>query len=205
MLKLETTEIKNIDLTKLLISTVDRKLGRVKNSSLKLITYIDDRLGHDKRYAIDSTKLIDELGWMPSLKFEEGIDKTVTWYIENKEWNDGLGKSIAVGVATIQKNSEYNSILVMLGDQPFITSRYLDKMISKFNENQSPVIATNYSGKPGVPALFPHKNFSELIKISGDSGAKSILKNHANIIKLEAENTFDVDSPEDYKKLCSEV
>ena len=83
-------EIKNIDLTKLLISTVDRKLGRVKNSSLKLITYIDDRLGHDKRYAIDSTKLMDELGWMPSLKFEEGIDKTVTWYIENKEWMDNI-------------------------------------------------------------------------------------------------------------------
>ncbi len=138
-------------------------------------------------------------------EIQQKVDFLDIEIIENKEWNDGLGKSIAVGVATIQKNSEYNSILVMLGDQPFITSRYLDKMISKFNENQSPVIVTNYSGKPGVPALFPHKNFSELIKISGDSGAKSILKNHANIIKLEAENTFDVDSPEDYKKLCSEV
>ena len=103
--------------------------------------------------------------------------------IENKEWNDGLGKSIAVGVATIQKNSEYNSILVMLGDQPFITSRYLDKMISKFNENQSPVIVTNYSGKPGVPALFPQKSFSELIKISGDSGAKSILKTYRKALE----------------------
>ncbi len=77
-------EIKNIDLVKLLISTVDRMLGREKNSSLKLITYIADRPGHDKRYAIDSSKLMNELGWKPSLNFEEGIERTVAWYLENK-------------------------------------------------------------------------------------------------------------------------
>tara|TARA_Y100001954_G_C15767297_1_gene582461 strand:+ start:555 stop:1565 length:1011 start_codon:yes stop_codon:yes gene_type:complete len=79
-------EIKNIDLVKLLINTVDRMLGREKNSSIKLISYVADRPGHDKRYAIDSSKLRDELGWRPSLKFEEGIEKTVAWYLENKEW-----------------------------------------------------------------------------------------------------------------------
>lgn len=83
-------EFKNIDLIKLLISTVDRMLGREKNSSLKLITYVDDRPGHDKRYAIDSTKLMHELGWKPSLKFEEGIEKTVAWYLENKEWMEHI-------------------------------------------------------------------------------------------------------------------
>ena len=79
-------EIKNIDLTKLLIKNVDRMLGREKNSSIKLIRYVSDRPGHDKRYAVDSSKLRDELGWKPSLKFEEGIEITVAWYLNNKDW-----------------------------------------------------------------------------------------------------------------------
>jgi len=78
-------EIKNIDLIKLLVSIVDRMLGREKNRSLKLITYVADRPGHDKRYAIDSSKLRNELGWKPSTKFEEGLEKTVSWYLNNKE------------------------------------------------------------------------------------------------------------------------
>ena len=83
-------EWKNIDLIKLLISTVDRLLGREEGSSSKLITYVDDRAGHDLRYAIDSTKLKDELGWEPSLQFKEGIEKTVSWYLENKEWIESI-------------------------------------------------------------------------------------------------------------------
>lgn len=81
-----SNEIKNIDLAKLLIRIVDKLLGREKNSSLELITYVDDRPGHDIRYAIDSSKLRNELGWKPSMKFEEGLEKTVSWYLENKEW-----------------------------------------------------------------------------------------------------------------------
>ena len=83
-------EWKNIDLIKLLISTVDRLLGRKEGSSSKLITYVDDRAGHDLRYAIDSTKLKDELGWEPSLQFKEGIEKTVSWYLDNKEWIESI-------------------------------------------------------------------------------------------------------------------
>jgi dTDP-glucose 4,6-dehydratase len=79
-------EWKNIDLIKVMIKTVDRLLGREEGTSEKLITYVTDRAGHDLRYAIDSTKLKDELGWEPSLQFEEGIDKTVKWYLENEEW-----------------------------------------------------------------------------------------------------------------------
>jgi len=79
-------EWKNIDLIKVMIKTVDRMLGREEGSSEKLITYVTDRAGHDLRYAIDSTKLKDELGWEPSLQFEEGIEKTVAWYLDNKEW-----------------------------------------------------------------------------------------------------------------------
>lgn len=81
-------EWKNIDIVKVLISTVDRILGRPEGADLDLITYVKDRAGHDLRYAIDSTKLKDELGWEPSLQFEEGIEKTVRWYLENQEWMD---------------------------------------------------------------------------------------------------------------------
>jgi dTDP-glucose 4,6-dehydratase len=83
-------EWKNIDLIKVMIKTVDRLLGREEGASEKLITYVTDRAGHDLRYAIDSTKLKDELGWEPSLQFEEGIEKTVQWYLENKEWMDNI-------------------------------------------------------------------------------------------------------------------
>ena len=79
-------EWKNIELIKVMIKTVDRLLGRKEGVSDNLITYVKDRAGHDLRYAIDSTKLKDELGWEPSLQFEEGIEKTVAWYLENKEW-----------------------------------------------------------------------------------------------------------------------
>jgi len=83
-------EWKNIDLIKVMIRTVDRILGNPEGHSLGLITYVTDRLGHDARYAIDSTKLQKELGWEPSLQFEEGIEKTVRWYLDNQEWMDNV-------------------------------------------------------------------------------------------------------------------
>ena len=79
-------EWKNIDLIKVMIKTVDRLLEREEGVSDKLITFVTDRAGHDVRYAIDSSKLKNELGWEPSLQFEEGIEKTVKWYLENQEW-----------------------------------------------------------------------------------------------------------------------
>ena len=81
-------EWRNIDLIKVIIKTVDRVLGNPEGHSLDLITFVTDRLGHDARYAIDSSKLQSELGWEPSLQFEEGIEKTVRWYLENQEWMD---------------------------------------------------------------------------------------------------------------------
>jgi dTDP-glucose 4,6-dehydratase len=83
-------EWKNIDLIKVMIKTVDKLLGREEGASEKLITYVTDRAGHDLRYAIDSTKLKEELGWEPSLQFEEGIEMTVKWYLENAEWMDNI-------------------------------------------------------------------------------------------------------------------
>ncbi len=83
-------EWKNIDLIKVLIHTVDRLLGRREGEDLNLITYVTDRAGHDLRYAIDSSKLKNELGWEPSLQFEEGIEKTVRWYLDHQEWMDNV-------------------------------------------------------------------------------------------------------------------
>ncbi len=83
-------EWKNIDLVRLLVKTTDRLLGRSEGADEDLITYVTDRKGHDLRYAIDSTKLKEELGWQPSLQFEEGIEKTVRWYLDNQEWLQGV-------------------------------------------------------------------------------------------------------------------
>ncbi|MEG2864842.1 MAG: dTDP-glucose 4,6-dehydratase [Mucinivorans sp.] len=83
-------EWKNIDLIKVMIATVDRILGNPEGHSADLITYVTDRAGHDLRYAIDSTKLHTELGWSPSLQFEEGIEKTIRWYLDNQKWMDNI-------------------------------------------------------------------------------------------------------------------
>jgi dTDP-glucose 4,6-dehydratase len=79
-------EWKNIDLIYLLCSILDKKLNREPGTSEKLITFVKDRAGHDWRYAIDATKLKDDLGWLPSVTFEEGLEKTVDWYLANEEW-----------------------------------------------------------------------------------------------------------------------
>lgn len=79
-------EWKNIDLIRLMCRIMDRKLGRAEGESEKLITFVKDRAGHDLRYAIDSSRLQQELGWIPSLQFEEGLEKTIDWYLQNTEW-----------------------------------------------------------------------------------------------------------------------
>lgn len=83
-------EWKNIDLIRVIVKTVDRLLDREEGASEKLITFVTDRAGHDLRYAIDAAKIKDKLGWEPSLQFEEGIEKTVRWYIENQKWLDDI-------------------------------------------------------------------------------------------------------------------
>ena len=81
-------EWKNIDLVKALCAIMDRKIGRPQGESEKLITYVTDRAGHDYRYAIDASKLMNELGWEPSVAFDEGFEKTIDWYLNNQEWLD---------------------------------------------------------------------------------------------------------------------
>ena len=95
----------NIDLVHLLCDTMDKKLGRFKGESRKLITYVKDRAGHDLRYAIDATKLKNELGWEPSLQFEEGLGKTIDWFLANEEWL----ASVTSGAYMNYYNEMYNS------------------------------------------------------------------------------------------------
>lgn len=83
-------EWRNIDLVRLIVRTTDRLLGRPEGASERLITYVTDRAGHDLRYAIDSSKLRRELGWEPAFRFEEGIEQTVRWYLENREWMERI-------------------------------------------------------------------------------------------------------------------
>lgn len=83
-------EWKNIDLIRHIARTVDRMLGKPDGYSEHLITYVTDRAGHDKRYAIDSSKISEELGWKPSLQFQEGIERTVRWYLDNQNWIDNV-------------------------------------------------------------------------------------------------------------------
>jgi len=83
-------EWKNIDLIQVLCKLMDEKLGKAVGSSASLITYVKDRAGHDRRYAIDASKLSDELGWAPSLQFQEGLEKTIDWYLDNQAWMDNI-------------------------------------------------------------------------------------------------------------------
>jgi len=83
-------EWQNIDLIHLLIQQMDEKLGRAKDTSKALITFVKDRPGHDKRYAIDANKIKTELGWQPSVTFEEGLNKTIDWYLENEAWMNNV-------------------------------------------------------------------------------------------------------------------
>lgn len=97
-------EWKNIDLVKLLCDQVDEKIGRPKGASQKLITFVKDRPGHDKRYAIDATKINKELGWSPSVTFEQGLSKTIDWFLENKQWLN----NVTSGSYQEYYNKQYN-------------------------------------------------------------------------------------------------
>ena len=99
-------EWQNIDLVKLLCALMDRKIGRVKGTSEMLITYVKDRPGHDLRYAIDASKINKELGWKPSVTFEQGLEKTIDWYLANTSWL----KNVTSGVYKEYYSKQYNNI-----------------------------------------------------------------------------------------------
>ena len=100
-------EWKNIDLIKKVCEVMDKKLGRPKGESEKLITYVKDRAGHDYRYAIDATKIKNELDWEPSLQFEEGIEKTIDWYLSNADWLNNVTSGNYQKYYNLQYNSKF--------------------------------------------------------------------------------------------------
>lgn len=100
-------EWKNLDLIKALCKIMDKKLGRKEGDSEKLITFVKDRAGHDMRYAIDATKIQKELGWAPSLQFEEGLDKTVDWYLANTEWLENVTSGAYQKYYDVQYSSKF--------------------------------------------------------------------------------------------------
>lgn len=118
----------------------------------------------------------------------------------NPEWKGGIGNSIAFAVKTLKKH-HLDGILFLLGDQPFVTKDYLEKMRNHFDKNTTSIIASEFNGSLGVPALFPSEYFDELSTLNGDVGAKKIvLKYSDKLIKLAANDyVTDIDTISDYK------
>lgn len=100
-------EWKNIDIVKLVCKVMDEKLARPAGESESLITYVKDRAGHDLRYAIDATKIKQELGWEPSLQFEEGLNITVDWYLNNQEWLENVTSGAYQNYYQLQYSSKF--------------------------------------------------------------------------------------------------
>lgn len=126
--------------------------------------------------------------------------------LNNKNWLDGMGSSLAYGVNKIlEQENDCDGILVMLADQPLITTDYLNSMLKAFSKNEKQIIVSNYGQKNGVPALFSKDFFPQLINLKGDQGAKNIIQENENlIISLPARAMlFDIDTKEDYLKLIN--
>lgn len=134
-----------------------------------------------------------------------GIKETDVSVVINKEWKQGLGRSIASAVQFIlDSKKKVTGLLIILADQPFVTTDYLDKMVSEFNSGSSKIIATTYdSDITGVPVLFDVSYFKELSQLSGDAGAKSLIKKYQNQLKvlIPKFQNWDIDTKEDYAKL----
>lgn len=136
----------------------------------------------------------------------EPIKKSIESYqietIYNPDFKNGLSSSIVVGVKELQHN--FDTILIMLADQPNINFNYLNKLIKTSVENPSKIIASNYQNKIGVPAIFPKKYFNHLLELKRDKGARNILNNNkSDIIKMPPFNLTDIDTKEDYQNLIS--
>lgn len=123
--------------------------------------------------------------------------------VENPEWEQGIGSSIAKGIQYLKENRNYTGAFILLGDQPLINTSYLDKLIRKFTEDPTKLIATRYPHSNGVPALFPEKYFEKLAQLRGDEGAKFLLNSkETEVIAYDAGNKIlDIDTPEDYRNI----
>ncbi len=124
--------------------------------------------------------------------------------LKNQDWHKGIGSSIACGIRVLNGREEsYQGILIMLADQPMLGTEYLNKMIDTFLNQKNQVVATNYKGRAGVPAIFGASYFKELTKLTTDFGAKNMLDRDQHLITILDPDgkTADIDTPEDYKNL----
>ncbi|MDT0677292.1 nucleotidyltransferase family protein [Autumnicola musiva] len=126
--------------------------------------------------------------------------------VDNKNWREGLGSSIAAGIKYfLQHKKNYSAAMVMLGDQPLVDSVYINYLLNQASENPSAIIATKYPDSIGVPAVFPQSYFKELAALKEDKGAKNILaREHTSVIALDpGERTLDIDTPQDYENFLN--
>lgn len=137
-------------------------------------------------------------------KIMERIERKDIELLVNDDWHQGMGSSISKGISYLERDkSIWDGALVMLGDQPLLNTIYLNRMIHKFYGEEVKIVATNYKGRPGVPAIFHRQYFPILLNLSGDNGARAILKdpNH-DVETLDGGGlTLDIDSKEDYEAL----
>jgi molybdenum cofactor cytidylyltransferase len=126
--------------------------------------------------------------------------------IYNKNWKEGIASSIRIAIKDIEKDISISDVLIMLCDQPFVTSDLIGKILQKKAETQSPIIACSYQNTAGVPALFDRSLFTELSSLSGDEGAKKIIKGHSkDVADVPFDlGSFDIDTQADYARLIKE-
>ncbi|REH56743.1 molybdenum cofactor cytidylyltransferase [Tenacibaculum gallaicum] len=140
---------------------------------------------------------------------KETIEKELTTNaietVYNPKYQDGLSSSIVKGIEFLQEHN-FDSTLIMLADQPHVTSEYLNSLIEVSKNNPSKIITSSYQGSVGVPAVFPKEYFNNLLSLKGDKGAKNFLLQHNdNILKVNSsQNLLDIDTPEDYQRLLKQ-
>lgn len=127
--------------------------------------------------------------------------------IENKDWKNGMSSSIKVGLNKLIKDSKIEAAILMVCDQPFVDENLLIKLIEKFHETDSLIVASRYENTLGVPAIFRRELFPELLALNEKSGAKSLIKKYAAQTAFVdfPKGAFDIDTPEDYKKVQNEI
>ena len=139
-------------------------------------------------------------------RIRQEISSSNVHFVYNAAFNEGLSSSIVSGISEIEMHPDYKAVLILLGDQPAIDKEYLDAMIALFSEDNSKIIASNYKGKLGVPAIFPKSYFSKLKNISGDFGAKEILHTSKDVIALNRPTNFiDIDTEKDLQDFKNSI
>lgn len=162
-------------------------------------------LSHTVEAAVDSecTAVVLVLGANhDSIKKELASHAIQT--VENKKWMDGLSSSIRLGItALMQSTSDVEAAVICTCDQPLLTAEIINRLVSEFESTGAPIVAAQYAGTLGVPALFCRDLFDELLSLSGDRGAKSIiLKHSADVVAVDfPQGAIDIDTPEDYNAL----